>query len=494
MSRSIWTRLLLVPVLAAIAVSIAPESGSSAVPTPALGLVAVLHKADVTRFGRDTHLYVDSGVYLAATGGAFEIDEYAAPQTAPVLWQVRRDSHGVHQIRQIKPNGHVPAGVGLPRFFDIVVHNSAGKTVSTVRRPFCPGNGYGTSRTDASGPDRSSFPWSCGSELSQATVWGLDEGWAAQVPLDITFPRTAPDGVYSLDVSIDPAYTSQLDIPAGQTSATIQITVTTSTGGFCKPGLPCPPVVDALSRMQARPSTGEGPAVQLAPTGVSATARASGTPDMQALPAHSLSIEHNRDNGRDYLDFGATIWNGGSGPLVVEGFRAGDTPVMTSRQFIYRDGVPVSSQVVGQFEYDTRRGHNHWHMEDIARYDLLNASGTEAVRSGKQSFCLAPTDPIDLTVPGADWQPDQAGLWSACAGESSIWLREVLPAGWGDTYFQSVAGQSFNITKLANGHYKIRVTTDPNNRLIETDYTNNSATLSITLGGTPGHRTVNTVS
>jgi hypothetical protein len=217
---------------------------------------------------------------------------------------------------------------------------------------------------------------------------------------------------------------------------------------------------------------------------------ADGVPDMRALPAHDLSISHYRSSDRDYLNFAATIWNGGSGPLVVEGFRTTAAEVMPATQFIYRDGVPVSSQVVGEFEFDNRRGHHHWHMADIAQYDLLDQNGNRLVLSSKQSFCLAPTDEIDLLAPGADWQPDQQGLWSACQGEEAIWLREVLPAGWGDTYYQSVAGQSFNITNLPNGHYQIRVTADPLHHLIETSYDNNIGLLPITLGGVPGHRTV----
>jgi hypothetical protein len=211
---------------------------------------------------------------------------------------------------------------------------------------------------------------------------------------------------------------------------------------------------------------------------------------MRALPAHDLSITHDKRTNHDYLNFGATIWNAGTGPFVVEGYRSSGAEVMQAVQFIYQNGAPASSQVVGQFEYDHRRGHNHWHMEDIAAYDLLDQSGNRVLLSGKQSFCLAPTDDIDLTLPGAAWQPDKASLWSACAGEDAIWLREVLPAGWGDTYYQSVAGQSFDITGLKNGHYQVRVTADPNNHLVETDYTNNAGLLPITLGGKTGSRTI----
>jgi hypothetical protein len=243
-----------------------------------------------------------------------------------------------------------------------------------------------------------------------------------------------------------------------------------------------PAAASTLSRPGA-----EGPAAA-APTGTDPLQQASGVPDMRALPAHDLSISH--QNNHDYLNFGATIWNAGSGPLVVEGFRGGDAEVMPATQFIYQDGRPVSSQVVGEFEFDHRPGHDHWHMADIAQYDLLDSTGTRVVLSDKQSFCLAPTDAIDLTLPGADWQPDTSSLWSACEGEDAIWLREVLPAGWGDTYYQSVAGQSFDITTLKNGQYRIRVTADPNDHLVETDYTNNVGLRTITLGGTPGHRTV----
>jgi hypothetical protein len=215
-----------------------------------------------------------------------------------------------------------------------------------------------------------------------------------------------------------------------------------------------------------------------------------GLPDLIALPAHGLMTEANPDNGHDYLDFAATIWNAGPGTLDVEGFRSGTAPVMEARQFMFQRGHPPTSETIGRFEFDTRPGHNHWHLEDVAQYDLLGAHGKHIVRSGKQSFCLAPTDPIDLTRVGALWQPDKVGLYSACPTDQSIWLRETLPAGWGDTYVQAKAGQSFDITRVPNGRYLVRVTTNPRHRIIETTGANNSALVGIELGGQRGHRTV----
>lgn len=483
MLRSRWVRALIATALVGAAITLPTVGTAAKATTPSLRLRSVLPKVTAERFGTDKHLYFSPGTYLAAVGGAFEIDATRNSDGSLALWQVTRDSRGVHQVRQITPPVRAQFGAGLPRFLHLTVTNSAGQLVAVRDIAMCPNGGYGFARVDSSGPDNPSFPYSCGGPLSQAAVWGIDQGWATQLNLAMFF--RPPDGTYTLKIAIAATYANQLQIAAADATASLQLTVKTEKGGGC-PKCP-PPVVDARGATEG-PSTARTSYAQL---GASAQlGRASGVPDMRALPAHDLSITHNAHNNHDYLNFGATIWNAGSGPLVVEGFRTGAAEVMQASQFIYQDGQPSSSQVVGQFEFDHRRGHDHWHMEDIAAYDLLDQSGNRVLLSGKQSFCLAPTDDIDLTLPGAAWQPDQARLWSACEGEDAIWLREVLPAGWGDTYYQSVAGQSFDVTGLKNGHYQVRVTADPNNHLVETDYTNNAGLLPITLGGKTGKRTV----
>jgi len=51
---------------------------------------------------------------------------------------------------------------------------------------------------------------------------------------------------------------------------------------------------------------------------------------------------------------------------------------------------------------------------------------------------------------------------------TALWVREMLPVGWGDTYFNSVAGQSFDITGVPNGTYYIEVIANPLHVLHET--------------------------
>ena len=112
------------------------------------------------------------------------------------------------------------------------------------------------------------------------------------------------------------------------------------------------------------------------------------------------------------------------------------------------------------------------------------------VRSRKDGFCLAPTDAIDLTVPNAVYNPDSIGFFGACGDATSIWTRETLPVGWGDTYFQGLPGQSFNITNLPNGTYYVEVQANPLRALHEVSTHNDTRLRRVILGGVPGHRTI----
>ena len=203
-----------------------------------------------------------------------------------------------------------------------------------------------------------------------------------------------------------------------------------------------------------------------------------------------VDSQHETDEG--LLDFAATVYNGGRGPLVAEGFRKGSKKVMRAYQFFYRGDRQVGSARVGTMKYDKRPSHRHWHFEDFAVYDLVKSrTKKRALRtSGKEAFCLAPTDSIDLLVPNAPADPGNGDLATACGDLSSIWVREVLANGWGDTYTQYRAGQSIDITGLRNGTYWIRVRANPGHRLYEARTTNNTSFRRVILGGTPGARTV----
>ena len=211
-------------------------------------------------------------------------------------------------------------------------------------------------------------------------------------------------------------------------------------------------------------------------------------PDLIPLPSFGIGVRHR--NSGDWLSFGANVWVDGPSPLVVEGFRREDEPLMDAYQYFYDGDQQVARARVGSFEYDARHGHTHWHFKQFATYELLAADKTTAVISEKEAFCLAPTDAIDMLAENAEWRPWLQGLSTACGGPEALWVREVLPVGWGDTYYQGLPGQSFDVTDLPNGTYFIKVQANPGGHLYESNMANNVRLRKVILGGRPGHRTV----
>ena len=210
-------------------------------------------------------------------------------------------------------------------------------------------------------------------------------------------------------------------------------------------------------------------------------------PDLRSLPAWAIRVS----DGGNFLQFSATVWNAGDSPLVVDGFRREGEDTMDAYQYFFdAAGNQTGYQQVGEMHWDGRPTHQHWHFEDFARYSLLDASQVEAVRSRKEAFCLANTDAVDLTVPNAAWNPDNTDLSTSCGDMGSLSIREVLASGWGDTYAQFRAGQSFDLHGLPNGTYYVAVIANPENRLVESSTDNNVSLRQVIIGGTENARTV----
>ena len=489
MSRTTRRRLGALALLSTIALATVaavpiPAAGTTGAP-PTLRLVVGQTKVTLKR-PEGKRAYLDLGVYLASEGGAFEVWAARPDYDHPVsLWQVVRD--GSLMTRYPLAGSMFAADwQGLARFFHVTVTDASGAVVLDRFHPFCPGSGD-LARVNDQGPDVPTYPQFCsGNPFTLGAVWGLDEGWASNLfGYGTTDSIKGPDGHYTATVSIAPAYVSRFGIDPAAATATVAITVRSTHHVLCHPF--CPAEVRG-TRQRTRGGSVHAPIGDSVPT--DPTPDPSIQPDLVALPAWGITVEHDRRSRRDYLDFGATVWDAGPSPLVVEGFRRPGQPIMDGWQYFYANGEPVARAPAGTLMYDPRPGHQHWHFEQFARYALLGANQSEIVRSEKEAFCLAPTDAIDLTVPNAEWQPYSIGLATACGYRSSIWTRETLPAGWGDTYEQSLPGQSFDITDLPNGTYYIEVVANPQGALIERSTSNDTQLRKVILGGTPGHRTV----
>jgi lysyl oxidase len=416
---------------------------------------------------------------VAALGSAWQLDVGRARYGQPIgISQVIFTGHG-------KRLRHLPRSVlnfgwyGLRDFASITVRDRHGKPIGTHVMNFCPNNSLFAQRTGPGGPLVSPYPLLCrvSDPFALGAVWGIAKDWAAD-PTGFGSPyRGGPwrlkPGTYRVTETILPRYTRLLRISRADSSATVTVHVVKGRGSG-----------------RRRPASGPLPRLpRNVPTLRSVPRDA--LPDLAPLPSWDISTSTVKKTHQDYLNFGATVGVlGGSSPLDVQGFRKADSEVMTAYQYFWHDGKVIGRTRARTMGFDGKKGHHHWHFEQFARYQLLTASKKLAVRSEKVGFCIAPTDPVNLLLPHAFWNPSEIGLGGNCGESTALWVRENMPIGWADTYDQSKAGQAFNITKLPNGTYYIEVIANPEHVLHETTRANDVSLRKVIITGTKGHRHV----
>lgn len=190
-------------------------------------------------------------------------------------------------------------------------------------------------------------------------------------------------------------------------------------------------------------------------------------PNLKAFPASELAVITD-STGAANLVFGATSWNSGQGPLELI---AGTTvPGDPTKQYVYQrvyltDGG-YYDRLAGTFEYHPT--HFHFHFEDYATYTLTPVdSSTGAPRqSTKVSFCIEDTTKVNTKLPGS---PNRA-VYVTCNP-----YVQGMSVGWGDRYGPTLPGQSIDISGYPEGDYELTIRFDPDDRLLETDNSDNSA-------------------
>lgn len=460
-------------IAAVLLAGILPALSAAAAPlTPRLELRAGRDSVTTEKYGNEP-LYLDLGVWIAALGGPFEVwatrPDYLHPAQA---FQRIHDSDGPATFREL-PADVLDEWVGFKDFLR-VDFSQDGELVKSKTLTFCP-NAYDRQRISDSGPSLATYPEGCyGNPFTKGLVWGIDEEWAVNATTSGDSGIRLRKGVYDVTVSVEPRYVDLFGFE-GTTSVDLELEVQKYESDCPK----CPGIDrEARSGRDARTSAAVPPVSNPDPATL---------PDLIALPAWSISV--NNGKKRESMSFSATVWAGGAQSMVVEGFRRGDEELMDAYQYFYEDGQPVGRARVGEMEFDDRDGHDHWHFLQFARYSLLDETKTEVVLSKKEAFCLAPTDAIDLTLLGVQWRQD-LGLSTACGGPGALWVREVLPLGFGDTYGQFLPGQAFNITDLPNGTYYIQVTANPLGSLYEQSLDNNVELREVRIKGKAGERRV----
>jgi Lysyl oxidase len=516
------TALMVAAGLSAVLPITGAEAAESA---PTLKLVVPTATQKIDRWSdEDIYLY-DLNMYAIATKKIEINTRRALPYTNPVQSKITIGEGSTAKTTTLT-TAQMPYVDHLDKFFTLQIKDAQGKVVKNTTTSFCPGS-WQAARATADAPSTSPYPQQCGDHpFALGGVLGIQRGWSVPALGDWYSPAsfTGPDGTYKIHIVINPTWQKILGLTAAQSAADITIDVTTSDdGGKGRSAATSMAGMAGMSGMEHMDH--EGAAPQLSPqhaameagrkaslghrntpnaqrpTQIKAlkamTAQGAGTtaaadipkPDLRSLPAYQIGLDTESEPGKTYIDFGATVWNAGRSPLVVDGFRKVGTDEMDAYQYFFdKSGQQVGYTPAGGLQWDGREGHNHWHFKAFASYSLLDANQKNPILSQKEAFCLAPTDAIDLHVTNANWKPSSTDLTTACGQDSqgTLSIREVLDSGWGDTYGQYLPGQSFDITDVANGTYFIEVKANPDKVLTESDTTNNRALRKIVIGGTKG--------
>jgi hypothetical protein len=497
-------------------------ANAATTPTPQLSFVVATNSVELTRYVYEGGSWIDGnlGTYLVAGKDPFEIRVTRKSYSDPIVANQVVVKNG-KKTNVALPKGMVTDFSGLKAFSSITMKNAAGKTVVSETNDYCP-NAYETIRTRPDAPDSSPYPQGCsyGNPFLIGNVWGIQAGWNA--PIGLSQELDLPDGKYTTTVEIAKKYRDYFKIPADKASAKLTVTVKTVDESGSGAGLSASALTarsaakkaagveapgaapgtdhthvaqgDAKNQASAFSADLRPPTKRPATLANKAAAPKGPRPDLQSLPAWGISLVDGEKpdgttDGHKYIAFGATVWNAGTSPLVVDGFRRTGTELMDAYQYFFdAKGKQVGSVNAGTMEWDSREGHVHWHFTDFAQYRLLKSDKKVAVKSGKEAFCLANTDAVDYTIPNAKWRPSNTDLSTSCGQNTAVAVRQVLDIGNGDTYGQYLPGQSFDVTNLANGTYYIEVLANPSNKLAETSTTNNSALRKVILSGSGANR------
>ena len=216
-------------------------------------------------------------------------------------------------------------------------------------------------------------------------------------------------------------------------------------------------------------------------------------PDLRTVVPQHLNLVNQQQN--EFLRFSNGIANTGGGPWAMRPDPPLDqaTSTVTAIQEIRSNGAYYKcgeqpKQVTYCYtvlaEYPTsifayHPSHNHWHINDVALFEVRKGSPTGPVVGGnsiKTTFCLIDWYKLE------DNSPTTERVFFDCYTS-----YQGISVGWVDQYHQATDGQQVDLTGVPNGNdYYLVSTSNAERVFLEQDYTNNTAWVKFTLSGTGG--------
>ncbi len=211
-------------------------------------------------------------------------------------------------------------------------------------------------------------------------------------------------------------------------------------------------------------------------------------PDLDQVTPTGLQVSSKLVKGKRVfrLGFASASANIGPGALFVHGFRPNtQTPTMQVNQIVRQtDGSARLRRGVGTMSYAIHPDHRHWHYLGFERYELRipGVDKRSVRRDRKTGFCLGDRFPLDQapTIPGYNPTPrhgDECGLGE----QDALGMFVGMSTGYVDRYEAQIEGQYIDITGAPSRNYVLVHTVNPGNRLLESNYSNNSASVLFSL-------------
>ena len=192
-------------------------------------------------------------------------------------------------------------------------------------------------------------------------------------------------------------------------------------------------LVSACAGTGATPFTGGLPGDRAAgptqqPVAATSTISPYVLPDLQVEPPYDLYISPDEVTGERELRFSTTVVNAGPGDLDMVGEYDPERDHTRATQHLTTTTGGTGERVAGYFIFHP--DHDHWHFEDFTVIELWTYDdGGELLEmvesSGKLSFCIIDSQPMDYPPPEAPKLPTLAECDPVSQG---------ISAGWEDVY------------------------------------------------------------
>ncbi len=195
-------------------------------------------------------------------------------------------------------------------------------------------------------------------------------------------------------------------------------------------------------------------------------------PDLAMAFPSQLRVEVS-PSGVKRLRFTTMIVNIGAGPFETGSSRQPGAAVMGVNQRIYNSAGQVRKADTSAVAMYSGDGHDHWHVQDVAHYELFDVSGQGSAlrRDAKVGFCFFDTSGYRRTLPRSP--KTRKYPKAGCGTQASLFVRNGISVGWADKYAWNLSRQWITLSGIPAGQYFLKVTVDPLGQFQELNRENN---------------------